>query len=396
MSFELVYTSAPRGLREGSSGFCTVAATRGIPRALVKKLESLSGYHHAFPANSGRNPVNYAHTIVRVQQQTYHVLSRIADAGDDHTGRSNKIAHHLAIPAEAASRFKGGPLSLLGDRRYWFESWDREPTELPPGRMPQATGVRTRGFESWETTFGDAGWAGLLGETAEGKPSPAAIIIAASDDALSLLQEAMELVAPRHRWKVGFSTYFNQASSEGCHWRFILEGTEAARKMRGRSAALVIDHKSSRDVPENNRYVQAARAGQPAMVHSTGGTKPKRAGRRPAKAPPKMPASRSPDSSVHARGESTRRMRPSELRRRQAGARGRRARQGYSDDDWDEEDVHELDLDSLEEGSNRSMRPVWIICGIVALILVGLIGFQLFWPSSQSATNDNTEAEATE
>lgn len=56
MSFEVVYTSAPRGLQEGSSGFCTVASTKGIPRALLKKLESLSGYHHISPAGSGSNP----------------------------------------------------------------------------------------------------------------------------------------------------------------------------------------------------------------------------------------------------------------------------------------------------------------------------------------------------
>ncbi|WP_366494393.1 hypothetical protein, partial [Thermogutta sp.] len=31
MAWELVITSAPRGLKPGSSGFCPVLATRGIP-----------------------------------------------------------------------------------------------------------------------------------------------------------------------------------------------------------------------------------------------------------------------------------------------------------------------------------------------------------------------------
>jgi len=35
MALELVYTSAERGLRAGTSGFCTVAMTRGLPPALV-------------------------------------------------------------------------------------------------------------------------------------------------------------------------------------------------------------------------------------------------------------------------------------------------------------------------------------------------------------------------
>ena len=35
MALELVYTSAARGLRAGTSGFCTVAMTKGMPPALV-------------------------------------------------------------------------------------------------------------------------------------------------------------------------------------------------------------------------------------------------------------------------------------------------------------------------------------------------------------------------
>ena len=44
MSHELFYTSAPRGLRRGSNGYCTVAATRGLPPLLGQQLERLSDY----------------------------------------------------------------------------------------------------------------------------------------------------------------------------------------------------------------------------------------------------------------------------------------------------------------------------------------------------------------
>jgi hypothetical protein len=37
MALELVYTSATKGLRAGTSGFCTVAMTRGLPPALVPR-----------------------------------------------------------------------------------------------------------------------------------------------------------------------------------------------------------------------------------------------------------------------------------------------------------------------------------------------------------------------
>ena len=48
MSLELIYTSAPKGLKAGSSGFCTVAVTGGMSRVVSTKLEMLSGYEFPF------------------------------------------------------------------------------------------------------------------------------------------------------------------------------------------------------------------------------------------------------------------------------------------------------------------------------------------------------------
>ena len=39
MSHELFYTSARRGLKPGSQGFCTVGQTRNLPAALAEQLE---------------------------------------------------------------------------------------------------------------------------------------------------------------------------------------------------------------------------------------------------------------------------------------------------------------------------------------------------------------------
>ena len=57
---ELFYTSAPRGLRPGSSGFCTVSMTSGMPPTLISRLESLSSYQPIFQrvANSVRLTAN--------------------------------------------------------------------------------------------------------------------------------------------------------------------------------------------------------------------------------------------------------------------------------------------------------------------------------------------------
>ena len=97
---ELYYTSAPAGLRPGTFGFCTVAATRNLPEPLRERLESLSGYRAAYQPGDPQavnNPVAFNHWIVSAGGQSYHVLSRVAFAGFDYSGRTNKFAHHLAL-----------------------------------------------------------------------------------------------------------------------------------------------------------------------------------------------------------------------------------------------------------------------------------------------------------
>src|SRR5690606_36125695 len=81
VSQELVYTSAPQGLKVGSRGFCTVASTAGMPAALAERLESLSGYRHVFPPQDPQarnNPVAWSHLIVSLGGKCYHVVSRVA------------------------------------------------------------------------------------------------------------------------------------------------------------------------------------------------------------------------------------------------------------------------------------------------------------------------------
>jgi hypothetical protein len=48
MSQELIYTSAPRGLKPGTRGFCTVVSTQQMSQPLAERLESLSGYRHVY------------------------------------------------------------------------------------------------------------------------------------------------------------------------------------------------------------------------------------------------------------------------------------------------------------------------------------------------------------
>src|SRR5258707_12093667 len=114
MSHELLYTSAPKGLKSGSRGFCTVVCTQGMPAPLMTALESLSAYRHVYPPgdrNAAKNPVAWSHVTMNAAGRSYHVLSRIADFGLDYSQRGNKLAHHVALNAQELTA--GGPASLL-------------------------------------------------------------------------------------------------------------------------------------------------------------------------------------------------------------------------------------------------------------------------------------------
>lgn len=265
MSFELVYTSARRGLRPGASGFCTVAATEGIPRALQDKLESLSGYSHTESLAGSEPPVNYSHLTFRIQRTIYHVVSRIGDAGIDYSGRTNKIAHHLALTSEEIEGFQDGPAALFSDGDFWFDHWHSEPQAFPPDRLPDSWPEAVDGFSAWESVFGDPGWAGLLGHAIATGFKSVSVIVPNAKETMELLNEASQLVRPKDRWKVCFSTYYSrQITGTQCHWRFVMDGTSEARHLRARTKGILVDPLgSSGELPGDNSFVTAARAGCP-------------------------------------------------------------------------------------------------------------------------------------
>ena len=125
MIYELLYTSAPAGLRPGSSGYCTVQSSRGIPAPTVDLLESLSGYRHVYTAGTpeaAHNPVNFGHYVLRVQGRSQHVLSRVSDCPLDHTGRSNKIGHHMVV--DNPDGIPAGPAWLMQQPGWMIDRWD--------------------------------------------------------------------------------------------------------------------------------------------------------------------------------------------------------------------------------------------------------------------------------
>lgn len=269
MSYEIIYTSSLRGLNGAGRGYCTVAATTGIPRILREQLESLSGYSHLHAPGSKRNAVNFCCQTVQIQDEPYLVLSRVADAGVDFSARSNKIAHHLALSLREVRALHFPPTALLSDRNFWHTEWSGEPEWLPFDRMPTPIHSPDIRCDTWKNTFGDAGWAGVLARSIAHNPEPVFVILPEGCNALGLVHEALQILPPRMHWKVSFSTYFTRTSGGECHWRFLRDGTDEATSVRNRPVGIVIDSKSRIDPRDKDVYVTAARSGNFSAVRES-------------------------------------------------------------------------------------------------------------------------------
>ena len=265
MTQELIYTSAPKGLQLGSRGFCTVASTAGMSKPLADRLEALSGYKHLYPPGSESahlNPVNYSFVTFKLGGRTYYVLSRIADAGLDHTQRSNKLAHHVVL--EGSELPPAGPAWLMRQPGFFEEKWEGEPRTIEGRRIPLSPDSGPRRCDTWKNVTGDAGWAGVLVESSERNSSMDANIVfePPGGNSLELVEEAQALLLPSKRWGATFSTFYSKLPpGVECHWRFLpLNSTDAVAARRSHGT-LLIDLITTTGINSVTDTVTAARTG---------------------------------------------------------------------------------------------------------------------------------------
>ncbi len=244
MSQELHYTSVPRGLKPGSRGFCTVAATPGLPGPLLERLESLSAYQPVYPGSrpcGGQEPRELHARQAAIGGKSLSVLSRVGPAGLDYSGRTNKYGHHIVV--EPNERPPGGPAWLLSQPGFMQEVWHGEPrvlaegTRPPPGDRPPAVA------RAWQAATGDAGWAGVLAEAFLADPRRTAVLVFRPGmELLPLFVEAIALLPPPRRWDVEFSTFFaTLPPGVTCSWRGVIDGSSEAEAALRLPGALVIN-----------------------------------------------------------------------------------------------------------------------------------------------------------
>ncbi len=260
MPQELIYTSAESGLKAGSRGFCTVGATDGMPPRTVTLLESLSGYRHTHsPTQQPHpgNPVNWSHLHTEAGDS---LLSRIADAGLDYSGRSNKIAHHVLL--SSSQRAMTGPAAMAAAAGNLVETWNHAPMRIPNRSLAEGT-VPSLPARAWQSVSGDAGWAGVLAATATDPAKPTAyLIFEASQNVFLLIQEAMALLSPETRWRITFSTLFmGVPPGMSCQWRCVLAGSREHASVPPHNRVLRIDLTSPLGAAPEGTLVHLARTG---------------------------------------------------------------------------------------------------------------------------------------
>ena len=268
MIFELIFTSYPKGLRTGSSGFTSVAYTEGMPNNYIELCESLSGYQYLYPLRHPlykRNPDIYSHYRFKIGKQDISILSKIVAFGKDYTGRENKLAHHIVLHDDDKARC--GPAWAMLHGGLFTNSWDKDPCLLPKKRLQLPQDVKENYFAmQWAEIFDDAGGAGILAQAADKRPkTPSFIMFEPGMSLLPLMVESQLLLPPEKRWDITFSTYFHSKPIDSdCQWRGCLEGSISLKSYQQFPTALQIDlHQKTikGDIPKNNELYDCARNG---------------------------------------------------------------------------------------------------------------------------------------
>ncbi|MGA3181267.1 MAG: hypothetical protein ABSF38_13070 [Verrucomicrobiota bacterium] len=268
MAWQLIYSSAPRGLLSGQSGFCTVARSGDLREALVQRLERLSSYHYLKPAEAAtanRNPTICAFRILDLRGTKYHVLTRIQPCGLDFTSRTNHLAHHLVFQASELGRLPS-PAAILRYWDGWLASWQQDPRILAD-LSQDAFGACDRyclPAQTWMRVTGDAGRAAGLLESECVRGFYLVCPNGGEAQVLEMFCETLQLLNPNGQsalgpWHRPFTTFL-QAEDDPAdfQWRACQEGTPAYQQAVQRSAPLLA--LAAVRVPDN-ALVQLAREG---------------------------------------------------------------------------------------------------------------------------------------
>jgi hypothetical protein len=249
MAWQLIYTSAPRGLLSGQSGFCTVARSAELREALVQRLEQISSYQYlrvSSVSTGGGNPTISAFRIVDIRGAKYQVLTRIQPCGLDFTARTNHLAHHLIFESPELVELPS-PAAILRGWPGWLTTWQGDPRLLNDVATAELRDIARPTFpaQAWQQMTGDAGRAAGLLESDCVRGCYLVCPAGEEQQLLEMFAETLQLLDltgqyPLRPWRHPFTTFLQAEDNPlDFQWRGCQEGTPAYRQAVQRSAPLL-------------------------------------------------------------------------------------------------------------------------------------------------------------
>lgn len=203
MAWQLIYTSAPRLLDAGRTGFGTVARHRAVSGLLASTIERFSQFARLPGFDTKR--VVYSHRILTVGSGEFHVLSCLRDAGSDYTGRTNHLAHHIIAEAREIRNLGLAGITpadiLLG--MPWLETWTSSPRFLESADEINLSTFRNPESHEWQRLTGNLHHA-LLPWSPSAKKG-LYFVLPPGLDARPLILESLQ-EHPGESWKIPFTT----------------------------------------------------------------------------------------------------------------------------------------------------------------------------------------------
>jgi GTPase-associated protein 1, N-terminal domain type 2 len=255
MAWQLIYTSAPRLLEAGRTGFGTVARHRAVGELVAGAVERVSQF--ARLSGLGARRVIRSHRIITAGASQVHVFSCIRDAGSDYTGRTNHLAHHLiAEPREVRLAAEAGitPADILAQMK-WRTTWSEPPRFLEPLEEVSLMSLRARTLGSaWEQLIGHAESSTLPTQTAR-----CFMILPGEADALPLIQESLRHVGAESM-QVTFTTHLEPTDDvAGFRWA-AMNASSPLRQQADGIARTVLDLTQPQSLPKIGAALSAPAA----------------------------------------------------------------------------------------------------------------------------------------
>jgi hypothetical protein len=237
MAWKLIYTSAPRLLQAGRSGFGTVARHREIPPLVAETAEKSSQFSRQTGLDSSR--AIFAYRLARSSAGTFHLLTRISDAGTDYSGRTNHLAEHLILSDQEALGLGAQGYTPAGVMlAYEWTGYEGQARWLGDEDLwqPSATDANTGGSH-WHAATTDANRVKLLA-SAEAQSGavleyPAHYQSEAHPWVLWLFAES-QCLCPQSGWGITFTTNVQPTDSlSDFRWLGVPDNSPVLQKLQG-------------------------------------------------------------------------------------------------------------------------------------------------------------------